>query len=88
MNETGPDRIRAAIERDRGMGAPTAEEIYALGGACIAESHAAHAHVAMPAVSPPSRFVGATICPGCFGLRFGPAHLIRKLAWRVDCAGA
>lgn len=90
---TGPERVRAAIERDRGGHAPT-EPVILCG---TPDPHAMRADdprwsgnqpPPVPKRSTASRMAEAVtwvfVCPGCISLRFGPGHLTRKLAG-IDC---
>ena len=74
--ETGPDRIRRAIERDRGMGAPEFP-ILVCGPECRGEVPDA------PMPPPPKLYRGITadwlICPGCIRFKFSPFHLLNRI---------
>lgn len=72
---SGPERIRAAIERDRGMHAPTPDEIRALSGCCAPPD----GFTAQPQPEPRSErhsVLEALFCPACIRFRFGPGHLM------------
>lgn len=90
---TGPERIREAIRRDRGGDAP-AFPIQVCGPACRGDDLEAYIAERGPEFAEEVRRaevkqrrrarLGCLICPGCLGLRFGPAHLSRKLVG-IDC---
>lgn len=80
-SDSGPDRIRAAIERDRGMYAPTLDEMRALTGCCTPPE----GFVAQPQPQPQRErltariadsVLNALVCPACIRLRFGVGHLL------------
>jgi hypothetical protein len=91
-DEAGPDRIRAAIERDRGMDAPQ-HPVNVCGPHCRGELHddledyiaeqgpefAAEVKRAERRIARRDRIAHLLICPGCLGFRLGFAHLSRKL---------
>lgn len=91
MNEemTGPERVREAIQRDRGgqlapqlpvtiCGQPDGTEMRA------DDPRWSGNRTAEPRLGIVERTLGALICPGCLGLRFGPVHLSRRLVG-IDC---
>ena len=82
--ETGPDRIRRAIERDRGMGAPEFP-ILVCGPECRGEVPDA------PMPPPPKLYRGITadwlICPGCIRFKFSPFHLLNRIVGICDGRG-
>jgi len=83
---SGPDRIRAAIQQDRGGHLAPQHPVTLCGepdpNAMRADdprwpgNHTPNE----PRPRIGTRIAEALFCSGCFGLRFGPAHLSRKLA--------
>jgi hypothetical protein len=84
VSDTGPDLIRAAIERDRGMGPPSQEETRSLTGCCTPpEGPEGFAPQPPPLLrTEPLKtrladaLVNALFCPACIRFRFGPGHLL------------
>lgn len=87
---TGPELIRAGIERDRGgrsaPGTPVRFICRDDGGVPDASEPL---HQTPPRRSLRDRTLGAVanaiLCPGCLSLRFGPGHLTRRLLFGIDC---
>jgi hypothetical protein len=80
---TGPERIRAGIERDRGgRTAPQVPVRFICredDGPPV-DSRPPETHAARRRWS----LAGLLMCPGCLCLRFGPGHLTCKL-FGIDC---
>lgn len=86
---TGPERVREAIERDRGGHLAPQLPVTICGQPDGTEMRADDPRwpgnrTTEPCPSITERTLGLLVCPGCFGLRFGPIHLSRKLLG-IDC---
>jgi hypothetical protein len=82
--QSGPDRIRAAIAADRGGNAPNMP-IQVCGPKCRGQYDAPPSD---PIEAHPARLMrnlaDALICPGCLRLRFSPVHLVYRLVGICD----
>lgn len=85
MNETGPDRIRDAIRRDRGGDAPQ-HRIPVCGLDCRGEitsnpdlgpNHARYCRGRRD-------WLDSLICPGCIRFKFNPIHWFNRLVGICD----
>ena len=87
---TGPERVRQAIQRDRGGHLAPQLPVTICGEPDPGAMRADDPRWPGNRTSPERRrsvtecVMEALVCPGCLGLRFGPAHLSRKLAG-IDC---
>jgi hypothetical protein len=87
---TGPDLIRAAIQRDRGGHLAPTQPVIICGEPDPKAMRADDPRWPGNRIpTEPRRGIAtciaeALICPGCLCLRFGPGHLSRKIAG-IDC---
>lgn len=77
-SQSGPDRIREAIARDRGDFAP-GHPVTLCGRPDGTEVRADSQPIQEIHVSLGERVAGLVQCPSCLGLRFGPVHLLKRL---------
>src|SRR5258708_1550781 len=91
MNEdlTGPERVREAVRRDRGGHLAPQQAVHICGEPDPNAMRADDPRWTTSSRPEPRHRIAELIadlliCPGCFGLRFGPAHLSRKL-FGIDC---